>query len=236
LFFSIGGHRATDAAKTSPTAFGFAVAGDATAPQRGAAAARRDEFCRLIEKEIPFLRRTVRRWRRDGADADDLVQDTLVRALANGHLWQPGSDLRAWLFTIMRNQFYTALAKSHRSASALESFPAANPRSMLDPLEARLMLRDVDTALRRLPSSQRSAVRLVGIEGKSYEEVASIMGTSVGAVRCHLARARDRLRKALRGADVRPPFPQTLAAASPPILPGKGLHGIPSSLALAGAG
>src|SRR5712691_2618807 len=58
-----------------------------------------------IEAEIPFLQRVVRRWYREAADADDLVQDTLLRALASAHLWQPGSNLRAWLVTIMRNQF-----------------------------------------------------------------------------------------------------------------------------------
>src|SRR6266436_5285365 len=62
-----------------------------------------------IEAEIPFLRRVVRRWHREAADADDLVQETLLRALASAHLWQPETSMRAWLSTIMRNQFLATL-------------------------------------------------------------------------------------------------------------------------------
>jgi len=80
------------------------------------------DISRQIESEIPFLRRAVRRWHRDQADADDLVQDTLVRALANAHLYEPGSDLRAWLFTIMRNQFFARAAKANRFISMLRVF------------------------------------------------------------------------------------------------------------------
>src|ERR1700688_5284280 len=67
-----------------------------------------------LEAEIPFLQRMVRRWHREAADADDLVQDTLLRALANAHLWQPGSNLRAWLVTIMRNQLLETLGRARR--------------------------------------------------------------------------------------------------------------------------
>ena len=63
------------------------------------------EFSQRVLAEVPFLRRAVRRWHGVGADADDLVQETLLRALANSHQWEPGTNLRAWLFTIMRNQF-----------------------------------------------------------------------------------------------------------------------------------
>src|SRR6266851_5267277 len=68
-----------------------------------------------IEAETPFLRRVVRRWHREVADADDLVQETLLRALASAHLWQPETSMRAWLSTIMRNQFLATLARSQRS-------------------------------------------------------------------------------------------------------------------------
>ena len=93
-------------------------------------------------------------------DAEDLVQDTVVQAIANRHLWQAGSNLRAWLVTIMRNQFLASVARSHRSVSALETFVAADLGSASDPCEARLTLRDVERALRRLPSKQRSAIRV----------------------------------------------------------------------------
>jgi RNA polymerase sigma-70 factor, ECF subfamily len=161
------------------------------------------DFLREIEDEIPFLRRVVRRWHRDKPDADDLVQETLLRALANAHLWQPGTNLRAWLSTIMRNQFFAEVVKATRSASALQTIAAAEPDPLADACETRLILRDVAGALRRLPKKQRSAVFLVGIEGKSYGEVAKSMGISVSAVRCDLARARDRLRSAVHTVDDR---------------------------------
>ena len=174
---------------------------------------------RQIENEIPFLERTVRRWHRNKADADDLVQDTLVQALANAHLWQPGSDLRAWLFTIMRNRFLAGAIRSTRSAAAMERIGAARSAPLAEEGELRLILRDLSAALRRLPGNQRSAVLLIGVEGKSYNEAAHSMGTSVGAVRSHLARGRDRLKTALRGSDARAPFAPRPAAAPPALVP-----------------
>src|SRR2546430_928492 len=136
-----------------------------------------------IEAEIPFLQRVVRRWYREAADADDLVQDTLLRALASAHLWQPGSNLRAWLVTIMRNQFLETIGRTRRWDAAAQIIDIADHRVSSD-MEARLTLRDVERAFRRLPTKQRSAVLLAGIEGKSYSEVARMMGLSVDAVRC----------------------------------------------------
>ena len=173
------------------------------------------EYLRQIENEIPFLRRTVRRWHRDKADADDLVQDTLVQALANAHLWQPGTDLRAWLYTIMRNRFLAGVNKSARSASALKEIAEPAQNSTANASELRLLLRDLGAALRRLSSNQRSAVLLIGVEGKSYAEAAQSMGTSVGAVRSHLSRGRDRLKTAVEGTDTRTPFAPRPAAAPP---------------------
>jgi len=149
-----------------------------------------------IEAEIPFLRRVVRRWHREAADAEDLVQDTLLRALANAHLWQPGSNLRAWLVTVMRNQFLATRVRAQRWSDPAEIIDVTDHRACAD-IEARLTLRDVERAFRRLPAKQRSAVLHAGIEGKSYREVAGMMGLSVDAVRCHLARARDQLRAAV---------------------------------------
>jgi RNA polymerase sigma-70 factor (ECF subfamily) len=171
------------------------------------------EFRRRIEDEMAFLRRAARRWQRQPADADDLVQDTLLRALANAHLWQPGTDLRAWLYTIMRNCFLAGVARSVRSTARLEQIAAVDPGPGAPESELRLLLRDLAAALRRLPASQRSAVILIGLEGKSYHEAAQTMGTSVGAVRSHLARGRDRLRTAVHGSDNRFPFAPRPSAA-----------------------
>jgi RNA polymerase sigma-70 factor, ECF subfamily len=180
-----------------------------------------------IEAEIPFLRRMVRRWHREAADADDLVQDTLLRALANAHLWQPGSNLRAWLVTIMRNQFLATMARNQRSGESAEIIDISDHRTAAG-VEARLILRDVERAFRRLPAKQRSAVLLAGIEGQPYSEVARAMGLSVDAVRCHLARAREQLRKAvyrsdentwMRPAMARPRAVHTAAMARPRAVP-----------------
>ena len=112
---------------------------EVAAAGRGARPAASPEFLRQIEKEIPFLERTVRRWHRNKADADDLVQDTLVQALANAHLWQPGSDLRAWLFTIMRNRFLAGAIRSTRSAAAMERIGAARSAPLAEEGELRLI-------------------------------------------------------------------------------------------------
>jgi RNA polymerase sigma-70 factor (ECF subfamily) len=138
-----------------------------------------------------------------------------VQALANAHLWQPGTDLRGWLYTIMRNRFLAGVTRSNRSAAALQQIAAAEPRAATGSSELRLILRDLYAALRRLPSNQRSAVLLIGVEGKSYNEAAQTMGTSVGAVRSHLARGRDHLRTAVQGTDTRPPFAARPAGTAP---------------------
>jgi len=189
------------------------------------------EFARQVEQEIPFLRRAARRWHREKADADDLVQDTLVQALANAHLWQAGTDLRGWLYTIMRNRFLAVVNRSNRSATALEEIAAAEPPPATHMAELRLLLRDLGAALRRLSANQRSAVILIGVQGKSYDEAAQSMGTSVGAVRSHLARGRVRLKTAMNGSDTRPPFAPRPPVAEPEVAP----HQSPPALAAVGS-
>jgi len=156
------------------------------------------DFARQVEDELPFLRKIVRRWHRDRANADDLIQDTVLRALANAHLWQPGSNLRGWLVTIMRNQFLAATAKSKRSTELLEIWGEQDV-SAAEASGTRLVLRDVERALRRLPSIQRTILTAVALDGRSHAEVADSLGLSAGAVRCHLTRARQRLRAAVEG-------------------------------------
>ena len=189
------------------------------------------EFAGQVEQEIPFLRRAARRWHREKADADDLVQDTLVQALANAHLWQAGTDLRGWLYTIMRNRFLAVVNRSNRSATALEEIAAAEPPPATHMAELRLLLRDLGAALRRLSANQRSAVILIGVQGKSYDEAAQSMGTSVGAVRSHLARGRVRLKTAMNGSNTRPPFAPRPPVAEPEAAP----HQSPPALAAVGS-
>jgi RNA polymerase sigma-70 factor (ECF subfamily) len=165
-----------------------------------------------LEAEIPYLRRMVRCWQRNATDADDLVQDTLMRAVVSAHQWRPGSSLRAWLLTIMRNQFLEGASRARRSRAAIELIDAS-AASASDNAEVRLVLRDVVRAIRRLPERQRSALLLAGIEEKSYADAASLMGLTPDAVRCHLARARDRLRSAVHRAE-EPNWLHRTAAAS----------------------
>ena len=160
-------------------------------------------FAQQVEQEIPFLRRVVRRWHREAADAEDLVQDTLVRALANAHLWQPGTNLRAWLAVIMRNHFFQGVAKSNLAASASSLY--AQHDTVEDGSEQRLLLRDVAGALGRLPERQRQTLLQVSVEGQSYKDVAKAMGVTAAAIRCDLARARERLRSAVYLASDRSP-------------------------------
>ena len=175
-------------------------------PSAAGPASRSAAFWRQMEAEVPFLRRVVRRWHRDRAAADDLVQDTILLALSNAHLWTPGSNLRAWLTTIMRNRFLATLARSARSLPIPADYdPAASPGWTFDRVELRLTLRDTERALQRLPNVQRAVVQTVAIDGNSYEEAAQALGMSAGAVRCHLARARERLRNAVQNESVTSP-------------------------------
>ena len=110
------------------------------------------DFARRIEGQLGFLQKAARRWHREKAQADDLVQDTVVQALANAHLWrgdQPDSNLRGWLFTIMRNRFLAGRVRWKRSETALDAIAAADecvPAVASRP-EARLMMRDAERAL-----------------------------------------------------------------------------------------
>jgi RNA polymerase sigma-70 factor (ECF subfamily) len=155
------------------------------------------DFCSLLEAQIPRLRRYARALLRDRNRADDLVQDTLVRALAKQHLWQPDTNLRAWLFTLMHNQHVNAVRRSAHEGKTvdLDDFSAALIATT-DPTASR-QLRELEHALARLPNEQREVVLLVGLEGIRYDEAAAILGVPIGTVRSRLSRARESLRKLL---------------------------------------
>jgi RNA polymerase sigma-70 factor (ECF subfamily) len=180
-----------------------------------------EAFARRVESHLAFLRKAARYWHRDRAQADDLVQDTIVQALANAHLWrpdQPDCNFRGWLFTIMRNRFLAGRARAKRGDTAIDAIAAPDecvPAVASRP-EARLMLRDLERGLARLPDPQRQAIRLVGVEGRSYEEAARLMGLSVAALRCHLSRGRERLRELVEGNTA---LPLRASRARPPARP-----------------
>jgi RNA polymerase sigma-70 factor (ECF subfamily) len=155
------------------------------------------EFHRLIEQEIPRLRRYARALTQNRDRSDDLVQDTLARALVKKHLWQPGTDLRAWLFTIMHNQNVNTVRRGLRESAAvdIESVPSGL-RATSDPTASRQML-ELERALAQLSLEQRQVILLVGLEGMSYEDAARILSIPVGTVRSRLSRGRDGLRRLL---------------------------------------
>jgi RNA polymerase sigma-70 factor (ECF subfamily) len=156
-------------------------------------------FPQLLEDQIPRLRRYARALTRDATPADDLVQNCLARALAKQHLWQPATDLRAWLFTILHNQHVNDTRSASREGvhighEATRSIPAVAPNAM-----ASLQLRDLERAIAMLPKAQRQAILLVGLEGMRYEEVARILDVPVGTIRSRLSRGRAMLGKLMRG-------------------------------------
>ncbi len=154
-----------------------------------------NDFAELLEHEIPRLRRYARALTRDAALADDLVQNCLVRALAKQHLWQVGTDLRAWLFTILHNQHVNDVRRSVREGVAVPVEDAAPTLTVSDKAEVSLQLRDLDRAIAELPAEQRQVILLVGLEGMRYDEAASVLGIPIGTVRSRLSRGRESLRE-----------------------------------------
>ena len=152
----------------------------------------RDDVVELV----PALRAFAWSLSHNSADADDLVQETLIKAWANREKFEPGTNLRAWLFTILRNTYYTALAKKRREvadedgkhAAALSSAPTQDWSVAMHALQA---------ALQRLPAEHREALVLVGAAGLTYEEAAEICGCALGTIKSRVNRARAKLLKLL---------------------------------------
>lgn len=155
------------------------------------------EYDSLITQQVPRLRRYARALTGDRAAADDLVQDTLERALSRFHLWRRGSDLRAWLFTIMHNIFVNQARSRMRHPHEALDGPTADALQYREPDWSDL--RDIGDALARLPVEQRTVVLLVGLEQFTYEEAARVLDVPVGTVMSRLSRARERLRMILGG-------------------------------------
>ncbi len=162
-----------------------------------------NDFHHRLEREVPRLRRYARALTRNAVRADDLVQETLVRALHKEHLWQPGTDLRAWLFTIMHNQNVNEIRRAIRDDATVDlENCSAILTARTDPTASR-QLRELDHALAQLPEEQRQVILLVGLEGMSYEDAAAILDVPIGTIRSRLSRGRESLRK-LMEMDVNP--------------------------------
>jgi RNA polymerase sigma-70 factor (ECF subfamily) len=145
--------------------------------------------------QIPALRRYARALTGDAWAADDLVQDTLERACAKWRLWLAGSDLRAWLFTIMHNLFVSQVRHRVRQGDLVSPLDLAGLAEPAAPASCADSAIDLQRCLLRLPEEQRVVLLLVTLEDLSYAEVARITGVPTGTVMSRLSRARSRLQE-----------------------------------------
>ncbi|MEL6750448.1 MAG: sigma-70 family RNA polymerase sigma factor [Pseudomonadota bacterium] len=141
---------------------------------------------------IPNLRAFALSLTRAGDKADDLVQETLMKAWNKFHLFQEGTNLKAWVFTIMRNEFYSQMRKRGREVQdtdgAFSAQLATHPQQ-----DGHMDMDDFRTALESLPEDQREALMLIGALGQSYEEAAEITGVAIGTIKSRVSRARTKL-------------------------------------------
>ena len=143
-------------------------------------------------KEMPNLRAFAISLCGRHAQADDLVQETLLKAWSNVGSFTPGTNLRAWLFTILRNTFYSSHRRTSREVQDTDGIFSERV-AVPAPQESAIDMADFRIALEKLPEDQREALIMVGASGLSYEEAAEICGVAVGTIKSRVNRARVRL-------------------------------------------
>jgi RNA polymerase sigma-70 factor, ECF subfamily len=151
----------------------------------------------LILSEVPRLKRYAAALFRDRDGADDLVQHTVLRALEKSHLWQPGTNLRAWLFTLMHNLYVNYVRGSVREGQKI-NLERINPSTGPGQIWS-LTIRDLKRGLARLPEEQRTVLWSIGVNGMKYEQAAQIYSVPIGTIRSRLSRARQALNAILDG-------------------------------------
>jgi RNA polymerase sigma-70 factor (ECF subfamily) len=149
---------------------------------------------------IPALRAFAWSLSHNGSDADDLVQDTLIKAWTNKDKFEPGTNLRAWMFTILRNTYYTHVLRRRREVRDEQGEYAGQLRTPATQ-DWSVAMRTLQLALQRLPPEHREALILVGAAGLSYEEAAEICGCALGTIKSRVNRARARLLKIMDAED-----------------------------------
>ena len=149
-----------------------------------------------VLEQIPALRAYSRALCRNHAEAEDLVQETLLRAIEHADSFTSGTNLRAWLFTIMRNRFYTNCRKAARERTGSDDCVSAQPRVQATQ-EWHMQFLEMCAALRDIPPHYREAIILVGALGESYIAAAAILGCDIGTIKSRVNRARNMLRKQL---------------------------------------
>ena len=170
----------------------------------------RDEVVDLI----PALRAFAWSLSHNGSDADDLVQDTLIKAWTNRDKFEPGTNLRAWLFTILRNTYYTAAVRRRREVRD-ETGKYAATLSSPPTQDWSLAMRALQAALAQLPDEHREALILVGAAGLTYEEAAEVCGCALGTIKSRVNRARARLLRIMEADDATDTFAGDIVAAAP---------------------
>ncbi len=159
---------------------------------------------------VPPLRAFAWSLSRNSADADDLVQDTLIKAWTHKDKFEPGTNLRAWLFTILRNTYYTAMVKRRREVADEDGKYAAR-LSAAPTQDWSVAMTAMQAALQKLPAEQREALILVGAAGLSYEEAAEICGCALGTIKSRVNRARARLLRIMDASDATDALAGTVA-------------------------
>jgi RNA polymerase sigma-70 factor (ECF subfamily) len=173
----------------------------------------------ILVCQIPYLRRYARGLTHNAADADDLVQSCLLRALTNFHRFEKDTNLRAWLLTILHNIFIDTVRKRRRAREAFEAAGIATDGLSQAPNQLhRIQVGELKEAIAQLPAEQRSTLLLVALEDLTYEEAARITGVPVGTVRSRLSRARQMLIGVVNGLSLddvkkRPGLARSFAAA-----------------------
>ena len=155
-----------------------------------------EAFKRELVKLIPHLRAFARTLAGDPASADDLAQDAMMKAWDARASYQMGTNMKAWTFMILRNQFYSEKRRSWRQ-SQLDQEAAERTLVAVDDPEAPVALDELRLSLAQLPAEQREALILVGAGGFAYEEAAEICGCAVGTVKSRVSRARKALHSIL---------------------------------------
>jgi len=152
------------------------------------------EVRQLIVEQIPHLRRYARALVGDRVQADDLVQDCLERAWSRIHLWKTGTNIRAWLFTILHNLHLNAARKRRNTPGLTPIEGGAAIPSVRPTQEDGLEVFSMWNAFSRLPDTQRAAILLIALEEMSYEEAAAVLDIPIGTLMSRIHRGRERLR------------------------------------------
>ncbi len=159
-------------------------------------------FITGVVAALPSLRNFAMSLTKRVDQAEDLVQDTVLKALSKHDHFEAGTNLQAWLFTILRNGYFSAHRKTNREVEDGDGVHAASLITIPDQ-EDRLAIQDLSSALEKLPHEQREAIILVGAEGLSYDDAAEALGVKVGTIKSRVNRARTRVAELIGETDDR---------------------------------